>query len=388
MNILITVSTYYPEKDGVAVVTKYLAEGLAAKGNNVTVVTSLVDNNSEEKYNDVTIKRVNLYTKAGFYYGEKKEYLSLIEKELTNTDVMINVCTQNAFTDLLLKNIKKYKCKKILYMHGMYNFRYTKLDFSSVKSILNKLWKEIRWLYYYFINANNFKCYDKVIQLHEKDDGYKFFKKFYNIDSKVIENATDDMFFETISNEKNLKNKEKYIIYVANYSDGKNQKLAIKQYLKANIDKKISLICIGSKKNNYYYELEKLSHELKKKYGYSENEKKIILLTEIERKSIPEYVKNAEFFLMTSKGEKYPLSLIEAMACGTPFITTKVGIAESLPGGIISKPKEISKNIEKLITDENLSTKLGKEGYEYARKYAMKKDKIEMLNQCIKDITK
>ena len=40
MNILITVKTYWPEVNGVQNVTQYQAEGLAAKGHNVIVITS------------------------------------------------------------------------------------------------------------------------------------------------------------------------------------------------------------------------------------------------------------------------------------------------------------------------------------------------------------
>ena len=43
MKIIFTVNTYYPYKDGVSVVTQYLAEGLAQKGHEVLVMTSSCD---------------------------------------------------------------------------------------------------------------------------------------------------------------------------------------------------------------------------------------------------------------------------------------------------------------------------------------------------------
>ena len=39
MKILFAVHSYYPEKDGVTIVTRYLAEGLANRGHYIAVVT-------------------------------------------------------------------------------------------------------------------------------------------------------------------------------------------------------------------------------------------------------------------------------------------------------------------------------------------------------------
>ena len=41
LNIVFTAHTYYPNKDGVQMVTQYMAEGLAKLGHNVTVIAPL-----------------------------------------------------------------------------------------------------------------------------------------------------------------------------------------------------------------------------------------------------------------------------------------------------------------------------------------------------------
>ena len=61
MKILFLVESYYPKTSGVPVVTKYLAEGLAKNGHDVSVVTTLVkDRCTEEVYNNVHIYRFDL----------------------------------------------------------------------------------------------------------------------------------------------------------------------------------------------------------------------------------------------------------------------------------------------------------------------------------------
>ena len=76
MKILFTVETYYPKKDGVQMVTQYLAEGLASRGHDVTVFTSNIDENKNfETFHNVKIKRFDLRTKFGLYFGDRKKYI-------------------------------------------------------------------------------------------------------------------------------------------------------------------------------------------------------------------------------------------------------------------------------------------------------------------------
>lgn len=359
MKILFTVSTYYPKKDGVQSVTQYLAEGLVKKGHDVTVITTNKDEKLDyEEHNGVKIKRVNLYTKFGFYIGDKKGYKKLIYQEANNCDVMINVCVQNAFTDVILKHLDKYKCKKILYNHSIFDFKFHKVNFSSFTSVVNKFWKEIRWFFYYSFNGKNFKKYDVVTQLHEKDYSNDFFKKKYNIDSIIIENAADDDFFNKKTLEDFKKPYNKYIVFVANYDDRKNQKLAIEQFLKADIDKSVGLVLIGSTKNGYYLNLEKLIKKLRNKYNLSYDEKPISMLYDVDRKLISSYVSNAYLYIMTSKWEAYPISLVESMASGVPFISTDVGIVKYFVGGIVSSKADINYWIKYLTEKEDIRNSL------------------------------
>lgn len=389
MNILITVATYYPRKDGVQQVTKYLAEGLVKKGHHVEIVTTNKNIDiPNEIINGVNISRVNIYTKYGLYFGNKKEYKKLIEEKVKNVDVMINVCTQHAFTDLLLNDLNKYNCKKVLYLHGIFDFRFHKIDFSSLTSTINKIWKEIRWYIYYKINKNNFKKYDLVTQLHEKDYGNIYFKNKYRINSTIIENAAENEFFENHTEADFKKPFDRYIINVANYNDRKNQKLAIKEFLKADIPQDVGLVLIGSSKNGYYDHLEKYIKFEKEKMNLKDNEKRILLLHDIDRKYISSYVNNSYLYIMTSKWEAYPISLTEAMAAGIPFISTDVGIVRYFFGGIIASKNDIHYWIEKLCLNSEIRNAMGKVGNIYAKQNLKIQDKIDLLENKLLEIVK
>ena len=148
MKIIITSHTYYPNNDGVQFVTEYLAEGLVKKGNDVTIITNLYPDKTskeEEIYNGVKILRINAYTKHTIHHGDKKNYISLIKKLASENDIMINVCTQCATTDWILKELDSINIPKILYLHSIWDFKYKIDDFSSLKNICSKVFSNIRW---------------------------------------------------------------------------------------------------------------------------------------------------------------------------------------------------------------------------------------------------
>ena len=349
MKILITVQTYYPKKDGVQMVTQYIAEGLNKIGHQVTIITSNFSNLPiEETHNNILIKRVKLNTKYGLYFGNKNEYINIVKKECKNNDVMINVCTQNAFTDILLKELKNISCKKILYMHGMYDFRWHKYNFSTFKNLINKIWKDIRWFFYYKNNAYNFKEYDKVIQLNKLCLGYEFFVKHYNIYPEIVENAADDRFF--IKENKEIAEKNKRAICVSNYFSDKNQEFILKAFYKSNA-KDIELVFIGSSETKYLNKLKIINDKLSKKYGA----RKVKFLVNVSRAETIDLIKKSYIYLFSSKHEVFPVSIIEAMSSGIPYISTDVGCLRALPGGyIIKNTEEMAYMIDLLFFDAKI----------------------------------
>ena len=73
MKIVFTTHTYYPEKNGVQVVTEYLAEGLAKKGHEVHIITEMLSGvKKEDIHNEVNINRVVAKVVHTFNIGEKK----------------------------------------------------------------------------------------------------------------------------------------------------------------------------------------------------------------------------------------------------------------------------------------------------------------------------
>ena len=383
MNVLVTCHSYYPNNDGVQFVTQYLCEGLAKKGHVVTVVTNYYKNremSNKETHNGVSIIRINAKTVHKIHTGDKNGYIKLIKQLVDQNDVMVNVCTQCATTDWLLSELKSIEIPKVLYMHSIWDFRYSKEDLSSIKKLISKMWGNIIWRPYYFFNKKNFKEYDIVTQLHEKDYTTDFFKKKYGIDSVIIENAAEDAFFDEAINDE-IKLPKKYIINVSNFQKRKNQMKCLELFLNDNTPEGWSLILVGSRETDYSVAIENKYKEFKKRNPSST--KDVRMLYGVPRADISTYVKKASLYMMTSKWEAFPISLIECMAAEVPFISSNVGIVKYLSGGIVCKnDAEYLHWMRAFMTDDKLRKKYGELGGSEAReRYTIsnKTDKLENI---------
>ena len=296
------------------------------------------------------------------FLGDKKEYLNLLLQISNDMDVMVFVSAESAVTAYALNALEHISCQKVLYLHGMHEFAWKKKDFNSLKDFILKILRNIRWHIYYEKQRKKIGKFDKIIHLHEKDASYNFFEKRYPKKNFILENFAEDVFF---LESKSKKKDSDYYIYIANYQYGKNQILLLKAFYLMKKDFK--LIFIGSEKTEYYYRLLKLKIKLDKKYGIN---KKVVFLNNISRVELSKYLNESYAYIMTSRSEHFPISIIEAMSTGIPVISTDVGIVRYLPGCILVKdnPEFIAQAMDELI--ENKETYL-KNKYE-ARIYAQK----------------
>ena len=382
MKILYTVSTYNPHTDGIQFVTSYLAEGLVKKGHSVDLIAyeypDLTDV-KDEVINGVHVMRFSAKTVHMRHKGDKKGYQKFILENQGNYDVMINVGSQTAFTDWLLPIMDQIWIPKVLHLHSVWDFGLNKADFETFKAFASKMFGYIRWGIYFKKNKKAFRKYNAVLQLHEKDYGYVFFKKNYGIDSIVLENAAEDTFFDIDGVEK-----QKVILNVSNFYKRKNQLECIKTFEKSNLADDWKLVLIGSKNTSYYRELK----------AYCDNtldpskRDRVILRVSVPREQISGIVKSSSIYMMTSTWEAFPISILEAMAAGVPYISSDVGIVKYLGGGIVPKTQEeFVQALERLASDDAYRMSLGEAGRrEACEKYKISK-KVEQLESILYSLT-
>jgi glycosyltransferase involved in cell wall biosynthesis len=83
--------------------------------------------------------------------------------------------------------------------------------------------------------------------------------------------------------------------------------------------------------------------------------------------NVHEYLQTSDIFVFPTENDAFPLSLIEAMACGLPVISTHIGgikdILKHRQNGLVVKPgdfQELYGALDLMIADDALLTSLGK----------------------------
>ena len=93
----------------------------------------------------------------------------------------------------------------------------------------------------------------------------------------------------------------------------------------------------------------------------------------------------ADAILLPSKHEGFGLPLLEAMACGTPSVTSNIFSPPEVVGdsSLLVDPYDVSdiaKKIFEMGKNENLRTDLSKKAFEHSQKYSWKKTAEKLVN--------
>lgn len=386
MKITITALTYYPNKDGVQMVTQYMAEGLAKLGHDVTVLTCLRNGNeTEELHNGVHIKRFVVKTKLKIDYGEKKEFQQYLLDHASETDALVTVCANTAFAAWTYPIVEKLPYRKIMYQHGMYDGHLHLERVHSFARLLKALLLTPYWEMYHRRHWKQIMQYDACVHLFEGDSSHRYFEEHGFKNNVVIMNSCEQKLFEpynkggqSIRDIYEIRNR--YFIYVANFCSRKDQKLALRSFLKLK-SPDAELVLVGSQKNSYYEELLKLKSELEQE---NPQHGQVHILVGISREDTIALIRNCYACLMSSNNEYLPITIIETMACRHPYISTNVGVVSKLPGGVIAtEPDDLSYWTKYFIEHEETVEQLGQIAYQYVRENMYLADKIKQLEDVL-----
>jgi len=112
---------------------------------------------------------------------------------------------------------------------------------------------------------------------------------------------------------------------------------------------------------------------LKKKLGISDL---VTFLGARDQDTLPYYYSAAQVCVVPSYYESFGMVALEAMACGTPVIASKVGgltftVKDGGTGYLVpdGDPAALSEKLKLLLTDEKLRRRMGEEGIKTARRY-------------------
>lgn len=247
-------------------------------------------------------------------------------------------------------------------------------------------------LYRRFILPRIIKKCDAVITVsHYEQERIANHFKLPNDKIKVVYNAKSDAFKEIDNKDLLLDIRQKYslpsefILFLGNTAPKKNSKRLIHAY--GLYAKKVTNplpIVIADLSQDYIV-------SVLKEYNIQGIEDKIIVQDYILHKDLPAIYNLASVFIYPSLRESFGLPIIEAMACGTPVITSNTSSMPEVAdnAAILINPlnvEDIANKLETLTSDNALRQDLIKKGYERSKEFSWNntaKDVIDLYTNIL-----
>jgi glycosyltransferase involved in cell wall biosynthesis len=256
----------------------------------------------------------------------KKKYFKSIDIVKTNQ------YKGSIFGVILKKLFKKPLLIRMGWYHGHFNSP------TGIKKIMEK------WV---FKNSDNI-IVTNILAKTYISDSYKIKKDILS----VIPNAIDTNIFSPIACQKEFD-----IVYVGRLHEEKNLELLISA-LKI-IDKPLKILIVGDGDREIIERIKIIKlHSLK-------------YINHVSNYELPALLNKAKLFVLLSKYEGNPKTLLEAMSCGLPVIGNNVpGISEVINHGengylLDNNIKELCKLIELIINSSSDQNNIGKNARHY-----------------------
>jgi len=364
MRIAITTDAIYPFTLGGSEIRNYeIAKRLVKKGHEVHIYGGKFWKGSNKiRADNVTIVGVH-YFKKGLYNQKGRRYLlDLIKLSLKfpfqlnkeNYDLIDNASFNffNCYSTKLASSINQ---TPLIFTWHQYFGNYLLGYFGRTKGTIAKILE-------YFstkLTKNNL-----AVSNHVKSELIK--RKIPENNIKVIYNGTDLKQINQIKSQKT-----KYdLIYVGRLNYQKNLELLINSInliKKQTPNIKICIIGDGEEKNKLINLTKELS--LTKNFEFKGEIK--------DKQKVFQLLKSSKIFVLPSRLEGFPLTIIEANAAGLPIITTRTKynntseyITNNENGLLVNpNPEDFSKVIQTLLKNKNLRKKMSKQGLRKARDF-------------------
>nr|WP_307774522.1 GT4 family glycosyltransferase PelF [uncultured Cetobacterium sp.] len=344
---------------------------------NKTFWRSLLDY-YKENYEDVGLNT--------FYWTYRNIFLNLIslaQEELPKADVYHPVATGYSGYLSVLGKIKNGG-SLLLTEHGIYP-REREEEVIGAKWI-EKEFKRIWIDFFYFLSRLTYDECDKIISLFEYNRGLQIENGANPKKCEVVPNGIDMQMYSDLTYEKKSGFNIGSVLRVVPIKDVKMMLKGFKMALPRLRDTRLYLIGPTNENKEYYKECLELVKNL-------ELENYVVFTG---RTDVKKYYKFLDVLMLTSLSEGQPLSILEGLACGIPFIATDVGncreILKEKPegeAGIIVPPTsyaELSDAIVSFFQNRDKIKEMGKNGKEIVRKYYSKKQFIDSYKKLYKEL--
>lgn len=370
--LLVLSPTYAPFKDGLAQAATLMATGLAARGYRVTVATGFhPDRSPSQPADNPQVRQFNVQGTSNLRVkirGDAEAYRMFIRE--FRGDCVICHSWETWSTDLAMKEFARLPAAKVLVSHGFCTHRIYWHDRPPWG-----LGQWLGWLPYSSRLPFFLRKFDRIVFLSRQIDLNRFFDHWvarvtgYRR-APVIPNAVDLTAWRAVADgfrQRHGLSNDLMLLCVANYETRKNQELALRAFREADLNG--TLVFIGSRFNDYSARLQQLDQQLAARHPRGQ----VLFLEKQDRPTTLAAFKECDLFVLPAKEETQPIVLLEAMACGKPFLSTNTGCVEELPGGwVANSTVEFADKLQRLAADSAARAQLGADGRaEIERRYTL-----------------
>lgn len=277
---------------------------------------------------------------SGAVYSPVKVNRDLLKQVIgkNGPDLVIVEAWQTALTDTAIEVAYDLKIPVLMISHGISLHRFN----SNITQYLRAL----AWIpYRLFKLPTLIKKLSAITTLDESSSSLRFYDRDLAVKMDIPISPLKNFPAHTISPYVPLIERSNQILVVGYFSPIKNQ-LAVIDLLE-KIPKHINCIFVGKRKGNYFETCQKRVAKLKLS-------SRVVFLQDDEC-DLANQIAQSLLIFSPSITEALPITLIEAMASGTPFVATPVGAVGSFLGGILANSEvEQAKAINLLISDSGL----------------------------------
>ncbi len=342
LKILHTVQLYEPHKGGSEEVVRQISERLAARGHEVTVATGYDPHRRFDKLNGVEVVSFDVSGNlvAGIR-GDVEKYKRFVRG--FQCDVLLNYAAQIWSTDLCFELLEDLDAAKVMVPCG---YLLGAPEFAA----------------YYAGLPKHLSKYDALVYMSRSYQDFRFGEENGMEDKAVvIPNGASAEEFDA----KTPSFKQRYgiktplmVLNVANHYDLKGHKRIIKAFKALDRDD-VTLVIVGENPGPIW------TGCLKYCLAHSIVDRRIKVLSGVERSLVVSAYKDADVFVLASDVECAPLVIYEAMAAATPFVSTDCGNVRDndAAGIVVDYPEKLGDSIETLLRDEGLRRSLGEAGH-------------------------
>lgn len=353
MKVLFVIENYLPHIGGVEVVFRNLAEGLAKKGQDITIITHRPPNTkSYEELNGVKIHRINcFYSRYLFtFFAIPKAIV-----EARKADIIHTTTFNGAFPAWIASKIARKKC--VITIHEVWIGKwkeYTTMNCveAAVHNFLEKLIYMLPFDKYIAVSNSTRK---QLLSIGKKPEK-----------AVTVYNAVNYRHFDPRRHSRkeariDLDVEDNFIcLTYGRPGPSKGIEYAIKAVPLMNIPK-LKYIFILSKDRQYVMKLRKLKAMTKE----LEIENRVMILDPVPHKQLPHYIRAADCVVVPSLSEGFGYTAAEACALGVPVVATNTTSLPEVVSGkyLLVSPKsseEIATAVERVYQGKYEKTPLKK----------------------------